>query len=134
MEIIDSERVVYKSCDQSEPPKEVVSTGDTLEIKLITNEILIPRRGILIQYTAVGCETPLPPKHGYLVFRNDTTAIFSCCIGYIFPKLRSRILNLNCIGRAWNYQLPLPQCISKFKIFLFFYSFKFVLTYSLNKK
>lgn len=114
MEIIDSDNVIYSSCDQTEPPKEITSTGDSLDIKLITHEILIPRRGILIQYTAVGCETPLPPKHGYLVYRNDTTAVFSCCIGYIFAESKSRILNLICLGRAWNYKLPLPECKSKY--------------------
>ncbi|XP_045470050.1 uncharacterized protein LOC123677524 [Harmonia axyridis] len=110
LEIIDSDIVVYSTCHQKEPPKEYLSISETLEIVLYSSQRLTPLRGILLHYTAVGCPTIIPPADSYLVHIDDTSATFSCCVGYVFPDTGSRSRELICEGSSWSETMPLPNC------------------------
>ncbi|KAF2881661.1 hypothetical protein ILUMI_24518 [Ignelater luminosus] len=112
LEVSDSGQTLYSTCEQQEPPIQVTSLGDTLDITLHPSptESLLPRRGVLFYYTAVGCPTPSAPKDGYLVYRNDTAAEYSCCIGYAFPDIKKRRRIIKCLGHKWDVSIPLPNC------------------------
>ncbi|KAK9888599.1 hypothetical protein WA026_000834 [Henosepilachna vigintioctopunctata] len=110
LEIIDSDIVVYSTCQQREPPEEIISISDSLEVVLTSSQRLTPLRGILLYYTALGCPTPIPPADSYLVFINDTFAVFSCCVGYVFPDTGTKSRELHCWGSKWNEMMPLPNC------------------------
>ncbi|XP_031342848.1 seizure 6-like protein isoform X2 [Photinus pyralis] len=112
VEVSDRGQILYSTCEQHEPPLEITSLDDTLDVTLIPSpkENLLPRRGIMFYYTAVGCSTPIAPKDGYLVYRNDTVAEYSCCVGYAFPDTRIRSRIIKCLGYRWNTTVPLPDC------------------------
>lgn len=114
LEVHDRGSVVYSSCSSEEPSTEISSMSNSLEVVLVTSpEVLVPRRGVLLYYTAVGCPTPRPPADGYLVFRNDTVAEFMCCVGFVFPDIRKRTRFIRCLGYRWDVPLPIPDCTSK---------------------
>ncbi|KAF5303079.1 hypothetical protein FQR65_LT08410 [Abscondita terminalis] len=112
LEISDRGQILYSTCIQQEPPVEIVSLDDSLDIVLMPSktESVLPTRGVLLYYTAVGCPTPNPPRDGYLVYRNDTIAEYSCCVGYTFPDINKRNRIIKCMGYQWNASLPLPDC------------------------
>ncbi|KAL3283040.1 hypothetical protein HHI36_006198 [Cryptolaemus montrouzieri] len=116
LEILDSDIVVYSTCHQREPPAEIISVSESLEIILASSQRLTPQRGILLHYTAVGCPTPIPPADSYLVFINDTFAVFSCCVGYVFPDTGTKSRQLSCEGSKWNEMMPLPNCEGEFNL------------------
>lgn len=111
LEIIESDQVIYRTCRQQHPPTTVTSTSDSLQIVLrgATNGI-VPRRGVLIHYKAIGCSTPDPPEDGYLISRNDSVAQFRCCVGYRFPDSGLILRTVRCLGAEWNESLPLINC------------------------
>lgn len=115
VEVSDRDQILYSTCEQQEPPIEVISLGDSLDITLVPSRIenVVPSRGVLFYYTAVGCPTPSAPKDGYLVYRNDTAAVFRCCVGFAFPDTRSRSRVIKCLGHRWDIELPFPDCGSK---------------------
>ncbi|KAK5645644.1 hypothetical protein RI129_004108 [Pyrocoelia pectoralis] len=90
VEISDKGQILYSTCEQQEPPLEITSLDDTLDITLIPSptENVLPRRGIL----------------------NDTVAEYSCCVGYVFPDTKIRSRKIKCLGYKWNVVLPLPDC------------------------
>ncbi|XP_017774864.1 PREDICTED: uncharacterized protein LOC108561440 [Nicrophorus vespilloides] len=114
-EVKEYENKIFVSCLEQEPPAVIVSVGDVLEINLRATENLIAKRGVLFHYTAIGCPTPNSPADGYLVHRNDTDVLFTCCVGFAFPDSLQREKRLKCLGHSWNYQLPLPNCINQTK-------------------
>lgn len=97
----------------------MLSDGEVLEVALVSAHALVPLRGVLIYYTAVGCSTPDPPEDGYLVYRNETAAEYRCCINLAFEDDGQRTKVINCVGAHWDVELPLPNCTSK-EIWFFF--------------
>lgn len=81
---------------------------------LVASKSMTPQRGVLFYYTAVGCAAPPPPVDGYLIFRNDSVASFSCCVGFVFPDTGERERVISCLGHEWDAVLPFPDCESKF--------------------
>ncbi|KAJ8971863.1 hypothetical protein NQ317_008539 [Molorchus minor] len=110
LKIIDTGQVIYSTCRQEDPPTEVISGTETVDVILTSTAVINPRRGVLLYYTAVGCPTPVTPQNGYLVHRTDEIAEFSCCGGYTFPDTGSRTKSLKCLGAHWNSSLPLLDC------------------------
>jgi hypothetical protein len=84
-----------------------------MEVVLASTHSLMPLRGILVHYTAVGCSTPDAPEDGYLVYRNDTVAEFRCCVDLTFADNGEKTKIINCLGAHWDVDLPLPNCTSE---------------------
>ena len=101
------------TCRPQEPPLEVLSDGEFMEVVLVSRHSLTPRRGILVHYTAVGCPTPEAPEDGYLVYRNETAAEYSCCVNRVFEDDGRKTKVVQCLGARWDIDLPLPNCTSK---------------------
>ena len=101
------------TCRPQEPPLEVLSEGEFMEVVLVSRHSLTPRRGILVHYTAVGCPTPEAPEDGYLVYRNETAAEYSCCVNRVFEDDGRKTKVVQCLGARWDIDLPLPNCTSK---------------------
>ncbi|XP_018325770.1 uncharacterized protein LOC108737429 [Agrilus planipennis] len=111
-QIKESKHVLLSSCLQEESFVEVLSAGNEIEILLkpSSNEELLPRRGVLFHYTAVGCATPFTPKNSHFLGRNDSTAEFSCDIDFAFPDTHLRTKFIKCIENKWDSNIPLPDC------------------------
>ncbi|KAF5281537.1 hypothetical protein FQA39_LY05072 [Lamprigera yunnana] len=112
LDISDKGQSLHSTCTQQEPPIEIISLDESLNITLIPSrtESLLPTRGVLLYYTAVGCLTPNPPHNGYLVYRNNNIAEYSCCVGYVFLDTHSRGRTIKCLGYKWDTVLPMPDC------------------------
>ncbi|KAJ3632746.1 hypothetical protein MTP99_009734 [Tenebrio molitor] len=115
LEVIDSGQVIGRTCKQQEPPFEILSDSEFMEVVLASTHSLMPLRGILVHYTAVGCSTPDAPEDGYLVYRNDTVAEFRCCVDLTFADNGEKTKIINCLGAHWDVDLPLPNCTSETK-------------------
>ena len=73
------------------------------QVKLDTRtKTIFPRRGILAEFWPLGCATPREPGDGYLQFRNDSHATYSCSIGHLFLPALERTKTVLCAGRAWS--------------------------------
>lgn len=110
----NNDQTIYSACITENPPATITSTGKSLEVVLMASKPITPQRGVLFYYTAVGCAAPAAPADGYLVFRNDTVAGFSCCVGFVFPDTGKRERVISCLGHEWDAVLPFPDCESKF--------------------
>lgn len=110
LEIKDTGQVIYSTCYQDHPPSEVISGTESIEIVLSSSHKINPRRGVLIHYRAVGCPEINIPNDAYLVYRNNSLMIFSCCLGYQFPDTGTRIKSVGCHGAFWNSSLPNLHC------------------------
>ncbi|EFA03096.2 hypothetical protein TcasGA2_TC013005 [Tribolium castaneum] len=110
LEILDSGQLVQTTCKPQDPPLEVVSESEFVEVVLVSAHSLVPLRGVLIHYTAVGCPTPDAPEDGYLVYRNETAAEYRCCINRAFEDDGQKTKIINCEGAKWDVDLPLPNC------------------------
>lgn len=106
-------QIIYSACASEDPPATVASTRESLEVVLVSSKPITPQRGVLFYYTAVGCAAPLPPADGYLIYRNDSVAGFSCCVGFVFPDTGEREKVITCLGHEWDTVLPFPDCESK---------------------
>ncbi|XP_008194155.1 uncharacterized protein LOC103313212 isoform X1 [Tribolium castaneum] len=113
LEILDSGQLVQTTCKPQDPPLEVVSESEFVEVVLVSAHSLVPLRGVLIHYTAVGCPTPDAPEDGYLVYRNETAAEYRCCINRAFEDDGQKTKIINCEGAKWDVDLPLPNCTKK---------------------
>ncbi|CAH0557808.1 unnamed protein product [Brassicogethes aeneus] len=110
LEIQDDTQVVYTSCVQEHPPIVLTSFTEDFTIVLKSQNDFNPRRGFFIHYSALGCPMPELPEDGYLVYRNDTAAVFHCCVGFHFPDTGARRKVISCEGDRWNETLPLMNC------------------------
>ncbi|XP_018562122.1 signal peptide, CUB and EGF-like domain-containing protein 2 [Anoplophora glabripennis] len=110
LQIKDTGQVIYSTCRQQNPPAKVISGSESIEVVLTSRDYFNPLRGFLMHYTAVGCPMPNLPQDGYLVYRTDELAIFSCCVGYYFPDTGKRTKSLRCLGAYWNISLPILDC------------------------
>nr|CAH7747007.1 unnamed protein product [Callosobruchus chinensis] len=111
LQIIDKlGNVIHSGCTQSHPPQEVVTQSGAVEVRLEAEQILNPRRGVMIKYQVEGCENLEPPPDAYVVSRSEHTVVFGCCLGYVFPDTGTRIKSVECHGTRWNAALPLTNC------------------------
>lgn len=117
LDIIDSDIIIWSTCQQLDPPPKIISISDTVEIILHGTKTLTPQRGFLLHYTTVGCPDPQIPNNGYLISANDTYVEFLCCVGYVFPDTRERKRAVRCYGSNWGEKFPLPDC-QKFEIYI----------------
>ncbi|XP_065164382.1 uncharacterized protein [Atheta coriaria] len=110
-EVKEVDNSIFSSCNEQEPLRELITLSDSVDITLRASESLVARRGVLVHYAAVGCATPASPKDGYLVYRNDSTAVFTCSVGYVFADTLERNREIQCQGHRWQEKLPLANCI-----------------------
>ena len=57
---------------------------------------IFSRRGILAEFWALGCATPVDPGNGYLHIRNHTHATYACHTGHVFQDSLERTKTLVC--------------------------------------
>uniref|UniRef100_A0A182JJY0 Uncharacterized protein n=1 Tax=Anopheles atroparvus TaxID=41427 RepID=A0A182JJY0_ANOAO len=116
LQVIDlnTNRTLFHSCTESNRLIEIVSIQERLEVAIhTTTKVIYPKRGVLIHYTALGCEVPSPtPGHMQLVRRTEHRAKFVCDPLYVFPDTGESSRELICTPKhTWNR--PLPACIEK---------------------
>ncbi|ENN77455.1 hypothetical protein YQE_06279, partial [Dendroctonus ponderosae] len=112
LEIKDSGQTIFSTCSQNDPPSEVISATESVEVVLTSRQLINPRRGVLIYYSSVGCLPVSAPKQAFLVFQNQSVASYSCCKGYVFPDTQTENRTIKCYGDSWNVSLPLLDCES----------------------
>ena len=75
------------------------------------SKTIFPRRGILAEFWPLGCASPHLDearglRDGYLLWRNDTTAVLSCSAGFLFAPEMQRKKVLRCVhgtlGPRWD--------------------------------
>ncbi|XP_053673757.1 uncharacterized protein LOC128724016 [Anopheles nili] len=111
---LNTNQTLFHSCTESSRPIEIVSIQERLEVSVrTTTKVIYPKRGVLIHYTALGCEVPTPtPGHMRLVRRTEHRAKYVCDPLHVFPDNGESIRELICTARhTWNR--PLPACIEK---------------------
>lgn len=74
-----------------------------------TNTIY-PKRGFLAEFWPLGCSNPVEPMDGYLQYRNDTIAVYSCSLGHIFLPSLERHKEVHCRNREWDQEVG--NCVS----------------------
>lgn len=75
----------------------------------------VPKRGILLEYWLSGCPTPREPGFGYLNYRNDTHATFSCSLGHVFAANLERTKTIACdaVSGHWSdASADMTSCVS----------------------
>lgn len=111
---LNTNRTLFRSCTETNRLIEIVSVEERLEVSIhTTTKVIYPKRGVLIHYTALGCEVPSPtPGHMQLVRRTERRAKFVCDPLYVFPDTGESSRELICTAKhTWNR--PLPACIEK---------------------
>ena len=57
----------------------------------------------MLEYWSVGCATPRDPGFGYMVYRNDSHATFSCSLGHVFTSNLERAKTITCgVEGRWS--------------------------------
>ncbi|XP_037077136.1 CUB and sushi domain-containing protein 3-like [Pollicipes pollicipes] len=91
LRVAEGRRLLSLDCGDLERPLVLTSRGPEVTVTLWgEGQPLYPHRGTLVQYTAVGCPSPSPPRDGYSVHRNATHAHFSCCVNFVFADTLKR--------------------------------------------
>ncbi|XP_052869489.1 uncharacterized protein LOC128275129 [Anopheles cruzii] len=111
---LNTNQTLFHSCTESTRPIEIVSLQERLEVAVrTTTKIIYPKRGVLLHYTALGCEVPFPtPAHMRLVRRTEKRASYVCDPLHVFPDTGESSRELICTVRhTWNRVLP--ACIEK---------------------
>ncbi|XP_076320043.1 uncharacterized protein LOC143230414 isoform X2 [Tachypleus tridentatus] len=68
-------------------------------------------RGFLLRYKIQGCPTLPSPTLGYLVYRNDSSALYMCCKDHLFNDTLQNFRFLYCVdGNRWNASMD--NCVS----------------------
>ncbi|XP_053691922.1 uncharacterized protein LOC128740407 [Sabethes cyaneus] len=111
---LNMNRTLFSSCAESTRPIEVISLQERLEVNVrTTTKVAYPKRGVLIHYSALGCELPTPtPPHMTLVRRSERRVKYVCDPLYVFPDTAESSRELVCTSKhTWNR--PLPACVEK---------------------
>uniref|UniRef100_A0A182S5P6 CUB domain-containing protein n=1 Tax=Anopheles maculatus TaxID=74869 RepID=A0A182S5P6_9DIPT len=111
---INTNQTLFHSCTESSRPIEIVSIQERLEVSVrTTTKVIYPKRGVLVHYTALGCELPSPtPGHMRLVRRTEHRVKYVCDPLHVFPDTGESVRELICTAKhTWNR--PLPACIEK---------------------
>ncbi|XP_076331580.1 uncharacterized protein LOC143236847 [Tachypleus tridentatus] len=103
----EDDRKLLTTCgDTLDSLKEVESQGNRLKIHFHSTQFK-PLRGFLLRYQLKNCPTLPAPKLGYLVHRNDSSALYMCCKGHVFNDTMENVKVLSCIdSEHWNSLLP----------------------------
>uniref|UniRef100_A0A182Q0S8 CUB domain-containing protein n=1 Tax=Anopheles farauti TaxID=69004 RepID=A0A182Q0S8_9DIPT len=112
---LNTNHTLFHSCTESSRPIEIVSIQERLEISVrTTTKVIYPKRGVLIHYTALGCELPSPtPRHMRLVRRTEHRAKYVCDPFYVFPDTGQSVRELFCTTKH-TWHRPLPACIGEY--------------------
>ena len=71
--------------------------SDLMQVRLETrSQGTVSRRGFLLEWWSVGCATPRDPGFGYMGYRNDSHATFSCSLGHVFTSTLERSKTITC--------------------------------------
>ncbi|XP_050076653.1 uncharacterized protein LOC126563905 [Anopheles maculipalpis] len=111
---LNTNQTLFHSCTESSRPIEIVSIQERLEVSVrTTTKVIYPKRGVLVHYTALGCELPSPtPGHMRLVRRTEHRVKYVCDPLHVFPDTGESVRELICTAKhTWNR--PLPACIEK---------------------
>ncbi|XP_050081761.1 uncharacterized protein LOC126569023 [Anopheles aquasalis] len=111
---LNTNHTLFHSCTESTRPIEIVSIQDRLEVSVrTTTKVIYPKRGVLLHYTALGCEAPSPtPGRMKLVRRTENKAKYVCDPLHVFPDTGETSRELICTAKhAWNRALP--PCVEK---------------------
>ncbi|XP_055547690.1 uncharacterized protein LOC129731601 [Wyeomyia smithii] len=111
---LNTNQTLFSSCSESTRPIEVISLQERLEVNVrTTTKVAYPKRGVLIHYSALGCELPTPtPPHMTLVRRSERRVKYVCDPLYVFPDTAEPSRELVCTSKqTWNR--PLPACVEK---------------------
>lgn len=96
-------------------PRTITSKKNQLEIRLSSKEF-IPSKGFMIYYKVKGCIPQSPPRLGYMVYSNGTSAMYMCCKDHVFNDTKKDSRHLRCINdQTWNASVS--TCISKEEAF-----------------
>lgn len=113
--ITEGAQVLLITCGDIEQPVNLLSTGEKVTVTLWSEgQPLYPMRGLFLHYSAVGCKTPPAPRDGYLVQRNSSHALFTCCVNFVMADdgQHQRWLFCEEEGAQWNDTLP-STCVEK---------------------
>ncbi|XP_064486681.1 uncharacterized protein LOC135398993 isoform X2 [Ornithodoros turicata] len=115
--VADGQNKLLVACgDSAGNLRTVNSASNHLTVQLKSSEF-VPYRGFILKYKLVGCPTPRSPKQGYLVFRNESTALFKCCKDHFFTDTFQNTRTLFCIdGNEWNDTVS--GCASRYELAL----------------
>ncbi|XP_058840767.1 uncharacterized protein LOC131696234 [Topomyia yanbarensis] len=108
-------QTLFSSCSESTRPIEVISLQERVEVNVRTaTKVAYPKRGVLIHYSALGCELPSPtPPHMTLVRRSERRVKYVCDPLYVFPDTAVPSRELVCTSKhTWNR--PLPACVGEY--------------------
>ncbi|ETN63170.1 hypothetical protein AND_005123 [Anopheles darlingi] len=111
---LNTNHTLFHSCTESTRPIEIVSIQERLEVSVrTTTKVIYPKRGVLLHYTALGCEAPSPtPGRMKLVRRTEQKAKYVCDPLHVFPDTGESSRELICTAKhAWNRALP--PCVEK---------------------
>ncbi|XP_035777090.1 uncharacterized protein LOC118458556 isoform X2 [Anopheles albimanus] len=111
---LNTNHTLFHSCTESTRPIEIVSIQERLEVSVrTTTKVIYPKRGVLLHYTALGCEVPSPtPGRMKLVRRTENKAKYVCDPLHVFPDTGETSRELICTAKhAWNRALP--PCVEK---------------------
>nr|XP_040231024.2 uncharacterized protein LOC120954841 isoform X1 [Anopheles coluzzii] len=111
---LNTNQTLFHSCTESSRPIEIVSIQERLEVSVrTTTKVIYPKRGVLIHYTALGCELPSPtPGHMRLVRRTEHRVKYVCDPLHVFPDSGETVRELICTAKH-TWHRPLPACIEK---------------------
>ena len=97
-------------------PKKRNGNPNELQVSVKTaTKTIFPRRGMLAEFWPLGCASPRETvDDGYLLWRNDTTAVFSCSAGSVFVPEMRRERALRCVAEgshAPHWDRDVGHCI-----------------------
>ncbi|KAF4523351.1 hypothetical protein B566_EDAN005505 [Ephemera danica] len=98
--------------ERSNLPVVRTTTGPLRITARTASKTLFPKRGVLLRYMPLSCPPPpTAPKDGYLVYSNESTALYMCCVGMAFNDTGSRRRELRC-NSDFVWSLNVPDCIN----------------------
>ncbi|TRY79437.1 hypothetical protein TCAL_13183 [Tigriopus californicus] len=104
-------KTLLRMCGESNEDIMLLSDGYTLDVNMDTRtNTIYPKRGFLAEFWPLGCPNPVGPMDGYLQYRNDTIAVYSCSLGHIFLPSLERYKQVRCWNREWDQEVG--NCVS----------------------
>jgi len=111
--ISDAGNVLVDLCGELDKPKELFSESGTVEVRMrseASRQQLYPHRGLLINFSPVGCPDPRAPAEGIVATRNKTHAEMVCHPGNVFMSTLSSTSTASCRDNSWVP--PVEHCVS----------------------
>lgn len=109
--IVEGSNKLFTGCGESlDLLKTVESETNEIVIQFVSSAFM-PASGFLFYFKFQGCATLPAPQNGYLVYRNGSVSIYTCCRGYLFNDTLDSSRTLQCNEQnRWNNSLP--SCVS----------------------